>query len=402
MRFSLGNIFKGDRSLWIVMVLLSLISMLIVYSATGKLAFREAGGDTSHYLVRQSIFILTGLTIMVILVNFIPVKLYFLISPALIGITLFTLVAAYVQFKIQHKPTPRSLDVGFFNFQPADLAKISLVMYAARILSKYQKTKEDLWFAFKRVTIVSGVICAIIFMGNVSTSVLIFASMMVLMMIARIPMKYLSGLIGAGILFVTLVYFTANIMPKGFGRVHTFKERIDDFLYGDKEAEKGTTQADFAKLAIFEGGTFGKGPGNSEVSNYMEAGYNDFIFAIIVEEYGLVGGTILVFLYLVLLYRGVVIVRRSERTFPAFLVAGLVIMVVFQAVINMSVSAGVIPVTGQPLPWVSMGGTSMLFTAVGFGAILSVSYYNKKIKASQDSGQSEVAVAEVPVEDQDL
>ncbi len=202
----------------------------------------------------------------------------------------------------------------------------------------------------------------------------------------------------AGMLLLTTIYFTADLLPDWAGRVHTFKERIDDFLFGDKEQEEGTTQADYAKLAIYEGSLAGKGPGGSEVSNYMEAAYNDFIYAIIIEEYGWLGGFFVLFLFLILLFRGVVIVRRSTRTYPAFLAAGMVLMLVFQAMINMSVSVGIIPVTGQPLPWISVGGTSMLFTAVSFGVILSVSYHNQKDRPATEPP----VMVNLPDEDQEL
>jgi cell division protein FtsW len=399
MDFSIGKILKGDRILWVVLVFLSLISLLIVYSATGRLAYREAGGNTGYYLIRQLVFLLLGFGVMTFLVNVIPVKFYTYIAPLLLMITIGALLAAIVQYKLTpSKPTPRSLDLGFLSFQPAELAKISLVMFVAKVLAKRQKTKEDLKKAFLWVMGVSGVVCGIIFYGDISTSALIFVSIMVLMLIARIPIKFLFLTFATGVLLLVLVYSTADYLPEWAGRVHTFKERIDDFVSGDDDAELGTTQADYAKLAIYEGGTFGKGPGRSEVSNYMEAAYNDFIYAIIIEEYGIVGGFFVALLYLILLYRGVVIVRRSKRTYPAFLTAGLVLLLVFQAVINMAVSVGAAPVTGQPLPWVSMGGTSMLFTAVSFGAILSVSYHNQR----KNQVIEPPVVVDMPDEDEEL
>lgn len=399
MNFSLLKIFKGDRILWVVLVFLSLISLLVVYSATGRLAYREAGGNTGYYLIRQTVFILLGFGVMAFLVNIIPVKFYTYIAPILLIITIGALLAAVVQFKLSpSKPTPRSLSLGFLNFQPAELAKISLVMFVAKVLAKRQKSKEELRKAFFWIMGASGLVCGIIFYGDISTSALIFGSIMVLMFVARIPMKYLLLTIGTGIGLLMLIYFTADYLPSWAGRVHTFKERIDDYVYGDNDAKLGTTQADYAKLAIYEGGMFGKGPGRSEVSNYMEAAYNDFIYSIIIEEYGAVGGIFVVLLYLILLYRGVVIVRRSNRTYPAFLAAGLVLMLVFQALINMAVSTGVFPVTGQPLPWVSMGGTSMLFTAVSFGTILSVSYHNQRNKQVIEPP----VMIDVPDEDEEL
>jgi cell division protein FtsW len=266
------------------------------------------------------------------------------------------------------------------------------------MLSTSQNSEVELKRAFWWITGVAGFVCLLIFLSNFSTAALLFFTIMVLMLIARVSYKYILSLVGAGILFVSVVYFTADMFPKSFGRVHTVKARIDDFLKGDDHAIIGTTQADYAKLAVFEGGMFGKGPGNSEVSNYMEAGYNDFIYAIFIEEYGFVGGVALMLLYLILMFRGVIIVRRCDRTFPAFMVTGLVLLMVFQAFINMAVSVGAAPVTGQPLPWVSMGGSSMLFTAVSFGIILAVSANNQKNKAAAQ----QLVVVDVPNEDQPL
>jgi cell division protein FtsW len=399
MKYLLEKIFKGDRIIWVVMIFLSLASMLIVYSATGRLAYKEAGGQTTYYLIRQLTFILLGFGVMAFLVNVIPVKFYSWIAPIMLMLTIFSLLAAVIQFKLDpSKSTPRSLDLGFLSFQPAELAKISLVMFVAKILAKRQKTEEDLKKAFYWIMGATGVVCGIIFYGNISTSALIFGSIMMLMLIGRIPLKYLAMPVLAGVLLLLVIYFTADYMPDWAGRVHTFKERIDDFIYGDKQQAIGTTQPDYAKLAIYEGGLTGKGPGGSEVSNYMEAAYNDFIYAIIIEEYGWVGGFFVAFLFLILLFRGVVIVKRSDRTYPAFLAGGMVLMLVFQAVINMSVSVGIIPVTGQPLPWISVGGTSMLFTAVSFGVILSVSYHNQKNKTVTE----QPVMVNLPDEDQEL
>ena len=401
---SLVKIFKGDRTLWVVLIFLSLVSLMIVYSATGKLAYREANGNTMYYLIRQIVFILTGFGIMLLLVNIVPVVIYFKISPTLIGITIAALILAIIQYHFTgntDKETSRSLNLPFFSFQPAELAKIALVMYASRMLSKAQRTDEELKMAFFWITGVSGVVCFLIFLSNFSTAALIFITILILMLIARVAFKYILSLVGIGILAVLLVYMAASIFPNSIGkmgRIQTVKGRIDDFVHGDNDAVNGTTQADYARLAVFEGGMIGKGPGNSEVSNYMEAGYNDFIYAIFIEEYGFVGGAFLAMLYLILLFRGVIIVRRCDRTFPAFMVTGLVLLMTFQAFINMAVSVGAVPVTGQPLPWVSMGGSSMLFTAASFGIILAVSANNQKNKAAAD----QLVVVDTPNEDQAL
>ncbi len=411
----LAKIFKGDLTLWVILIFLSLISLVIVYSATGKLAYREAHGNTMYYLIRQVIFILVGFGIMLFLVNVVPVSLYFKVSPTLIVITVIALVLAFIQYVVTggDKETSRSLTLPFFSFQPAELAKISLVMFASRLLSKAQRTEEELKNAFFWITGVAAGICFLIFLSNFSTAALIFFSIIVLMLIARVAFKYVVSLIGIGAVLVVMLYFTADLFPDSVGRVHTVKSRIETFITGSGKKEvTGMKQEEYARLAIFEGGVVGKGPGNSEVSNYMEAGYNDFIYAIYIEEYGFFGGAFLVLLYLILLFRGVIIVRRCDRTFPAFTVTGLVLLITFQAFINMAVSVGAVPVTGQPLPWVSMGGSSMLFTAASFGVILAVSADNQKRKFEEEqalkpqaesSTESEVpATAESQVQDQEF
>lgn len=378
MVFSQSKIFRGDRVIWIVLLLLSLLSLLIVYSSTGALAYRQMGGNTWYFLIRQVFFIGAGLSLMLVMVNFLSVKIYSILANLLIYLSIGLLfVAVVMKFAGMLEGSGRTLDLGFISFQPAELAKISLIMYTAKVLGKNQKTKGELKKAFIKIIIHAGVVCGLIFISDFSSSALLFATILTMLFVGRIPYKYMFMLIGAGIALVVAIYFLADQFPQAPARVHTIKGRIDRFINGDPSAEHGITQADYAKLAIYEGGIIGKGPGHSDVSNYMAAAYNDFIFAIIVEEYGLLAGIFVLFLYLIFFFRSVVIVRRATRTFPAFLVTGLTLVLVFQAMINIGVSTGLLPVTGQPLPWVSLGGTSLLFTSIAFGCILSVSYQNQ-------------------------
>ncbi len=400
MNFSLLKYIKGDRTLWVVLFFLSLASILIVYSATGRLAYRTADGFTAHYLIRHSIFILLGFGLMTIVVNFVPVKFYSVIAPTMLVVTVGLLVLAFIQAKLSGRATPRSLDLKFISFQPAELAKLTLTMFCAKMLACRQQSNEELQKAYYWVLGSSGLVCGIIAIGDISTAAIIFLSMMGLMFVARMPLKLMAFTVLGGLGLMALMYFAAPIMPDSIGRLQTFKSRIDDHLFGDDDQEEGTTQADYAKLAIYDGSVFGKGPGGSDVSNYMEAAYNDFIYSILVEEYGMIGGIFILLLYLIFLYRGVSIVRSSSRTFPAFLVTGVVLIYTIQAFVNMSVSVGLAPVTGQPLPWISMGGTSMLFTAIGFGFILSVSYLNKKNKNNEVLEQP--VKVDVPDEDHEL
>jgi cell division protein FtsW len=245
------------------------------------------------------------------------------------------------------------------------------------VLGKKQETSKDLAAAFRKIMIFTGLVCGIVLLSNFSTSALIFITIITMMFVGRIPIRYMLLVFVAGVGLVVAIYYTSDHLPDSLGRFKTIKGRIERFIKGDPNSEQGVTQADYAKLAIYSGGIFGKGPGQSDVSNYMAAAYNDFIFAIIVEEYGLIFGAGVIFLYLIFFFRGIIIVRRSRRTFPAFVVIGLTLVMVYQAMINIGVSSGVLPVTGQPLPWISLGGTSLLFTSVAFGCILSVSHQNQ-------------------------
>jgi cell division protein FtsW len=373
-----SKIFRGDRVIWIVLLLLSLLSLLIVYSSTGALAYRQASGNTMYFLVRQLFFLGAGLGLMLVMVNFLSVRIYAIMANLLIYISIgLLLVTVAFRFAGISEGSGRTLDLGFISFQPAELAKISLIFFAAKVLGKHQKTRVDLKRAFWIIIIHTTVVCGLIFISDFSSAGLLFATILTMMFVGRIPFKYLFLVVIAGAGMIAAICFLADQFPSSPTRIHTVKARIDRYINGDPDAEKGITQADYAKLAIYEGGIFGKGPGRSDVSNYMAAAYNDFIFAIIVEEYGLITGIAVIFLYLIFFFRSVVIVRRATRTFPAFLVTGLTMVLVFQAMINIGVSAGVLPVTGQPLPWVSLGGTSLLFTSVAFGCVLSVSYQNQ-------------------------
>ena len=396
----LKNLIRGDRIIWTILLLLSLLSVLIVYSATGALAFRQAGGNTLFFLVRQVVFLSLGFGLILMMVNVIPVKFYSIISRVLVLISiLFLGVAIAMKMTgMAGDSTGRTLNLGFISFQPAEIAKLGLVMYVAKMLGIEQNSKEGLKKVFWKIMIFSAIVCGMIALSNFSTAALLFLTIMSMMFVGRVPIHYLLIVVAAGIGFLVLIYFSGDKLDKLPSRFSTAQGRIERFIHGDPAEEKGITQADYAKLAIYEGGWIGKGPGNSDVANYMAAAYNDFIYAIIVEEYGLAGGIAVLFLYLVFFFRGITIVRRTNRTFPAFLVTGLTLMLVYQAMINIGVSTGVMPVTGQPLPWVSMGGTSLLFTSIAFGCILSVSYQNQKDKKVEAPAVQVVT----PDEDQEM
>lgn len=399
MESSILKYFKGDRVIWIILMFLSLLSLLIVYSATGALAYREHSGNTIYYLIRQLFFIGAGIGLIVFMVNVIPVKMYSVFANYLLyGSILLLLVALVLKFAHVIKGTGRTINLGPLSFQPAEVAKIALIIFTAKVLGKKQDSKKDLAAAFRKIIFFTALVCGIVLLSNFSTSALIFATIITMMFIGRIPIRYMLLVFAAGVGLVVVIYFTSDHLPDSLGRFKTIKGRIERFIHGDPNSEQGVTQADYAKLAIYSGGIFGKGPGQSDVSNYMAAAYNDFIFAIIVEEYGLIIGAGVIFLYLIFFFRGIIIVRRSRRTFPAFVVIGLSLVMVFQAMINVGVSSGVLPVTGQPLPWISLGGTSLLFTSVAFGCILSVSHQNQ---IDSEALQQPIQV-NVPDEDEEM
>jgi cell division protein FtsW len=276
------------------------------------------------------------------------------------------------------------------SFQTSDLAKLAIIMFIARFLSKRQdeigNSKKTLWPIVASIIIVCGLIAP----ANLSTALVLFMTCMVLLFIGRIPIKSLLGLTGLAILFFGLMLAVIMNLP-GQGRVQTWKARIESF--SDKKDANGSYQNQQAKIAIAKGGIFGVGPGKSTQRNFLPSPYADFIFAIILEEYGMIGGLFLIFLYLFFLFRCIRIVIKSPKAFGALLAVGLAFSLVIQAFINMGVAVNIFPVTGLPLPLVSMGGTSTLFTSLAFGIILSVSrYIEEDMETPKTEPEEEVEV----------
>jgi cell division protein FtsW len=255
-------------------------------------------------------------------------------------------------------------------FQTSDLAKLTLIMYLARELTKRQDVIKDFKSSFVPIIIPVLIVCFLILPANFSTAAILFSTSLVLMFIGRVSLKHIFSMIGIGIVLMFIMILIAKSVPNFLPRVETWISRVENYKDGDSE---DNYQVEQAKIAIANGGIFGKMPGNSEQRNFLPHPYSDFIFAIIIEEYGLIGGILLVFLYLILLFRAVKIVVKVPRNFGAFLTIGVAFSLVFQAMINMGVAVNLLPVTGQTLPFVSMGGTSIWFTSISIGIILSVS-----------------------------
>jgi cell division protein FtsW len=366
---TLRKYLSGDAVIWMVIVLLSIFSLLAVYSSTGTLAYRFKEGNTLYYFFKHGTSLFLGL-ILIYVFHKIPYKYYSRLSQLLLIICI-PMLALTLAMGLSVNSASRWLTLPGLgiSFQTSDFAKLALIMYVARVLSLNQDNIKDFKTAFLPIIIPVGLVCLLILPSNFSTSALLFLICFVLMFIGRISLKYLFALMGIGILAMAIFVAVALWVNKE-GRIGTWKSRIEHFTSGKS---KGNYQVEQAKIAIVTGGVLGKGPGNSTQKNFLPQAFSDFIYAIIVEEYGLWGAILIVFLYMYLLFRTIVIIQKCERTFPAFLAIGLTLSLVIQAIINMAVAVNLLPVTGQTLPLVSMGGSSMLFTSIALGIILSIS-----------------------------
>lgn len=384
------NRIKGDKVIWAVVFLLTLLSFLAVYSSTGTLAYKYHGGNTEYYMLKHAVILLFGLLLMYF-AHLVKYTYYSRIFQIVLYIAIPLLLITLV-FGLSLNEAKRVLPLPFnLTFQTSDLAKITLIIYLARTLSKKQEVIKDFKSAFVPLMLPVIIITVLILPENFSTAALLFTTCIVLIFIGRVKFSYILGMIGIGIAILAIAISILAFMPaENQGRLGTWKNRVFSFVDGNSE---NNYQTDQAKIAIATGGVFGKMPGNSTQRNFLPHPYSDFIFAIIIEEYGIVGGVFLVLLYLILLYRAVKIVTQSPGTFGAFLTIGVAFNLVFQAMINMGVAVNLLPVTGQPLPLVSMGGTSIWFTSLSIGIILSVSKEINKQKEEQVNQAVEIANA---------
>ncbi|MGW8314653.1 MAG: FtsW/RodA/SpoVE family cell cycle protein [Bacteroidales bacterium] len=366
---------KGDRVIWIVVMILLVISLLSVYSSTGSLAYQHRSGNTFFYLFRQLKFILLGLLI-IFFVHLVPYKVFSRVSVFALYLAIpLLLLTLLIGTNINEATRWLQIPGTGLTIQPSDFAKIALVMFIAKILSVNQNNIRNFKGVFGKIAMAIVVTCALILPANFSTAAIVFLTAFSLMFVGRIPLKYLAMMIFAGALALTL-FIGIALMLDNEGRIATWKNRIESYIDGGGD----NYQADQAKVAIVQGGFFGKGPGNSTQRNLLPHPYSDFIYAIIIEEYGsLIGGVLVLALYLWLFFRAGLIIRRSRSTYGAFLAFGLSMGLVLQAFVNMAVAVGLVPVTGQTLPLVSMGGSSIFFTSMATGMILSVSWGTKEL-----------------------
>jgi len=379
---------KGDKYIWGIVLVLALISVLVVYSATGSLAYKMNKGNNEVYLFKQLTFTIAGLAVMyfVHLVNYTfflrIASFFFYISIPLLLYTLF--------FGASINEGSRWIKLPVINMtiQSSDVAKLALFIYISKIMSKKQDIIKDFKQGFLPIIIPVLITCALIMPANLSTALLTGAISLLLMFIGRVSLKHIAFTILVAlipVLFIVSVAWltqdnsttTEKSKPvvaeklKSVGRFGTWVNRVQDYMYAsDAEIPYQVQQAN---IAIAKGGILvGKGPGNSEQKNFLPQAYNDFIYAIIIEEYGLLGGAFIIFIYLIFLFRSINIFRRCPYAFGAFLALALSFTLVIQAIANMAVNVNLLPVTGVTLPLVSMGGSSFFFTCIAIGIILSV------------------------------
>jgi len=388
---------KGDKVIWAAVIVLALVSLLVVYSSTGSLAYRLSKSNES-YLFKQIVFIGIGIMIIYFLhkVNY---KIYSQIARLLFILSIPLLIyTLFFGVRLNEGSRWIRLPIIQMTIQTSDLAKLALFMYLSRLLSKKQDVIKDFKQGFLPVIIPVVLICILIAPANLSTALLIGATSMLIMFIGRVSARHLLLIIGVALIPVMLLISTAVIHHKQnngeiikieshsrlFARVGTWINRVENFVYGGADADDDDNyQVNQAKIAIAKGGWMGVGPGNSEQRNFLPHPYSDFIFAIIIEEYGLLGGLFITFIYLVFLYRCIRIFRRCPYAFGAFLALALSFTLVIQALANMAVAVNLFPVTGVTLPLISMGGSSFIFTCIAIGIILSVASNAEQLEGMQ-------------------
>ena len=401
----LYNIFKGDKVIWMVFFFLCMISIVEVYSASSELTYKT--GSFSAPILKHCGMLLVGTIITIITLN-IPCRFFKILTPFLLVISFVTLLWVLIMGQATNG-AQRWVSFFGLQFQPSEIAKGTVILAVAQILSYMQTDKGADKRAFKYIMIVCGILVPLIFLENLSTAALLLGVVFLMMFIGRVPGYLLGRLIAIaviGILFIIgLVMLLGNdkrveanaegeqtaqvekvetgVFGKIFHRFDTWKNRIKNFS-SDKEVDPKTFDWDkdgqkgHAKIAIASSHIVGKGPGNSIERDWLPQAFSDFIYAIIIEELGIIGGAAVLFFYLVLLFRVGSIANNCERNFPAFLILGLALLLVTQAIFNMCVAVGIAPVTGQPLPLISKGGTSTLINCAYIGVILSVSRSAKK------------------------
>lgn len=384
---------KGDKIIWFIVLMLGLCSILSVYSAVGSMAYKMRDGNTEFYLIQQMLFIFIGVAMMYMAYKF-NYMLYSKIAPLLLVISIPLLIFT-LGFGTEINHARRWLTIPFIDktFQTSDLARLALIVYIARTVSMKQEVIKDFKSAFLPIIIPVVVVCLLIAPEDLSTAGLLFVTCLLMMIIGRVSLKYIGLMILLGLIGMAVLVLIGTAFPE-LVRLETWDSRITSFLYDSD----GGWQIQQSKIAIANGEWFGLGPGGSLQRDYLPYPYADFIYAIICEEYGIIGAVTIVLLYLGLLFRCTSIVTKCSKTFGAILAIGLCLNIVIQAFANLAVSVHLVPVTGLTLPIISMGGTSVVFTCISLGVILSVSRYVEEFSTYEIMKEEAQVVADEELE----
>ncbi|MGH1433294.1 MAG: FtsW/RodA/SpoVE family cell cycle protein [Lewinella sp.] len=368
---------RGDRVVWAILVLLGLFSILAVYSSTGTLAYRERGGNTEAYLFKHGIILAAGFVV-TYFAHLLHYRRYMNWSPVLLPMAVILLLYTMMLGPVINEARRWIvLPVIGLSFQTSDFAKLALIIYVARAISSKQDYIEDFRSAFLPIIVPVVVVCGLIAPADLSTSIILFLACLLMMFVGRVALKYIGLLmVTGGVVFVLLIML-GRTFPEHI-RVATWESRLQQF-YSPEPGGEDTYQIDQAKIALGNGGLTGVGPGNSTQRNYLPYAHADFIYAVICEEYGVLGGATIIGLYLLLFFRVTRLITKSPKAFGAMVAMGLSLVIVVQAFFHIGINVNLLPVTGLTLPLISMGGTSLLFTCIAFGIILSVSKYIESV-----------------------
>ena len=387
MKTNLYNI-KGDRMIWAIIALLAIFSFLPVYSAASNLAYSGGNGQTFGYFIKHFVHLFLGFSI-IYGVHKIPYRYFNGLSMVMFPVILILLLVTLLQGStIDGANASRWIQVPFvgFTFQPSTFAALVLMVFVARYLTKIHDKEISLKASIIPLWLPILSVLLLILPANLSTALIIFSMLMVLAFLGGYPLKYLGLVAGSGIVVLGLFILVAKAYPEAMpNRVDTWTSRIQNFM--DPEDTKEDYQIEKAKIAIATGSIYGLGPGKSIQKNFLPQSSSDFIFAIIIEEYGLIGGLFLLTLYLLLLFRIVIVAQKADSVFGKLLTIGVGLPIVFQALINMGVAVELFPVTGQNLPLISSGGTSIWVTCLAIGIVLSVSAKREEIRNQQGDEQ---------------
>ena len=421
---TIGNIFKGDQVIWMIFFFLCMISIIEVYSASSSLTYKT--GNYMAPVIRHIGLLGLGLLTMICMLK-VKCKFFKIVTPFMLGLSFILLLWVLVAGQSTNGAS-RWISLAGINFQPSEIAKGAVVLAVAQILSAMQTEHGAEKRAFKYILIVSGIFVALIGLENLSTAMLLCFTILCMMIIGRVPMRQIGKLVGTALIAICLIFASIMIVGKDkgdtakpensltekvvqdekeetgvvdklFHRADTWKARIDKWTSSktiapeDVDLDKDA-QVAHANIAIASSNIAGNGPGNSVERDFLSQAYSDFIYAIIIEEMGIEGAIFVALLYIFLLFRAGRIANRCENNFPAFLCMGLAILLVIQALFNMLVAVGLAPVTGQPLPLISRGGTSTVINCLYLGIILSISRTAKKKEGAQNMPNSDkIAVA---------